>query len=176
MALPYVAWLVSGLWLHVRHSPKRSSMVAIGAILSVILVVQCLVCSSNYYASREFNHRSDQLVASTIAAAIIQSKQSEPQAVTRFASQGALERVNPYKVAWYSTAGSSFFSWDNGNSERMIRWLMAMGIGKLKAIPTTELINYAPRFSRMPAWPSPGSIVIQGNAVLVKFGEPSPTR
>ncbi|MCS5698579.1 glucosyltransferase domain-containing protein [Cyanobium sp. FGCU-52] len=173
MALPYVAWLASCLWLQTRRSRLNGQFLKIGAILSTILIFQFLVCSSNYYAARSFNNRSDQLVAATIAATINNSGESNVPPVKRFGSQGALKRESPYRVAWYSTAGSSFFNWDNGNNERMIRWLKAMGLDTLAAIPANEMKNYSSDFKRMQIWPQPGSIAVKGEVVLVKFGEPS---
>lgn len=169
MALPYVAWLASAIWLVSEPSIKPHLMRTAATLLSVILVVQCLISSSNYYASRAFNFRSDQLVAATILSNISQASTANRQKAFHFASQGYLHRSNPYRVAMYSTAGSSFFNWDNGNNDRMVKWLKAMGISGLEALPDKEAPRFQGDFAAMESWPSPGSILVKNNTVLVKF-------
>ena len=170
MALPYVAWLASMIWLEATPSIKPQLFRTAATLLSTILVTQCLISTSNYYASRAYNFRSDQLVAATIIANISQAQTQDRKSVTRFISQGHLDRSNPYKTAMYSTAGSSFFNWDNGNNDRMVKWLKAMGISGLEAVPDKEAIRFQNDFSKMLTWPSPGSVLVKNGTVLVKFG------
>lgn len=171
MALPYVAWLASILWLTLA-AHRRAIVFRIGVALSSLLVLQCGIAISDYYAARAMNYRSDQLVASTIASAIIQSNKAAGKAipVTQLASQGSLERELPYSTAWYSTASGSFFNWDNGNPGRIVAWLEAMGIHGLKAVEVKNAQSLQPIFATMQPWPAPGSIQVDGNTVLVKLG------
>jgi hypothetical protein len=171
MALPYVAWLASTVWLELARSPKSRSIQAMGLALSGLLVVQCLVATSSYYAARAFNFRSDQLVASTLSAAIIQAPNPSGSPVTRLASEGALQRKVPYRTGLYSSAPGSFFNWDNGNSLRMVAWLQAMGIDGIQALEPKQVNTLAPAFATMKPWPAPGSIKVQDGIVLVKFSE-----
>lgn len=170
MALPYVAWLASMIWLEATPSIKPQLFRTAATLLSTILVTQCLISTSSYYASRAYNFRSDQLVAATIIANISQAQTQDRKSVTRFISQGHLDRSNPYKTAMYSTAGSSFFNWDNGNNDRMVKWLKAMGISGLEAVPDKEAIRFQNDFAKMLTWPSPGSVLVKNGTVLVKFG------
>lgn len=172
MALPYVAWLASAIWLESQSSFKPQLIRTAATLLSVILVVQCLISSSNYYASRAFNFRSDQLVAATILSNISQASTANREIVSYFVSQGYLHRSNPYRVAMYSTAGSSFFNWDNGSNDRMVKWLKAMGISGLEALPEKEAARFQSDFAAMKSWPSPGSILVRNNTLLVKFSAP----
>lgn len=174
MALPYVAWLVSSLWL--RGDLRSGSMIAgrtvttlAGALLSGVLIFQCVICSSNYYAARAYNFRSDQLVAASIASAITQTNSEPGRQVLYLASQGSLKRELPYRVAMYSTAGSSFFNWDGGNNGRMVAWLKAMGISHLKPATDSQKSLYNKEFEQMREWPSPGSIAVKNDTVLIKF-------
>jgi len=171
MALPYVAWLASITWLNISTSIRPNLFRTTATLLSAMLVVQCLNSSSNYYASRAYNFRSDQLVAATIMANITQAPTPSDKDVTRFLSQGSLARKNPYQTAMYSTAGSSFFNWDNGNDDRMVKWLKAMGVNNLEAVPEKDASRFESDFAKMYAWPSPQSIVVKNDTVLVKFSE-----
>ena len=170
MALPYIAWLASMLWLRLSEH-QRSFTFLLGVTLSSLLIFQCVVTISGYYAARAMNQRADQLVASTIASSIIQSANNAKggQPVSQLASFGALERKIPYATAGYSTAGASFFNWDSGNPGRMVAWLDAMGIHGIQAVKEKEMAQFKPFFSTMSAWPAPGSIQVRNNTVLVKL-------
>jgi len=171
MALPYVAWLASMIWLEATPAIKPHLFRRTATLLSGILVAQCLISTSSYYASRAYNFRSDQLVAATIMAKISQAQTPDRKSVSRFLSQGYLVRSNPYKTAMYSTAGSSFFNWDNGDNDRMVKWLKAMGVNNLEAVPEKEAKRFETDFSKMQAWPSPHSIIVKNDTILVKFNE-----
>jgi len=174
MALPYVAWLLSALWFQSsltsgNMTRGRKATTIIGALLAGLLIFQCLVCSTNYYAARAYNFRSDQLVAATIASAITQAKTDPNRKIVYLASQGSLKRDVPYNVALYSTAGSSFFNWDGGNNGRMVAWLKAMGISNLEPATTLQNSLYSDELGQMAEWPAPGSIIIKNDTILVKF-------
>jgi hypothetical protein len=168
-ALPYVAWLVTMMWLEFSDRLKRLWSLRVGTILACLLIFQSLVAISNFYAARTFNQRSDQLVASTIASAIATSPDQE-QPVTHLLTKGSLTRNNPYRTAWYSFAGASFFNWDNGNTLRISCWLKAMGLPELVAIKKENSQMFEKDFAKMNTWPQPGSIRIVGETLLVKLG------
>jgi hypothetical protein len=69
----------------------------------------------------------------------------------------------------YSTAGSSFFNWDGGNTGRMVAWLRAMGISNLEPATTLQNSLYSDELGQMAEWPAPGSIIIKNDTILVKF-------
>ena len=172
VALPYIAWLASMVWLTLAEN-RHSFAFLLGVSLSGLLIVQCLTTISGYYAARAMNQRSDQLVASTIANSIIQNKQSG-MPVSRIVSSGALQRRIPYATAWYSTAGQSFFNWDSGDMTRMAAWLDLMGVQGIKPVPKEEIQPYRSLLDGMQPWPAPGSVRVEGNTVLVKFPKPVP--
>jgi hypothetical protein len=53
----------------------------------------------------------------------------------------------------------------------MVKWLKAMGISGLEAVPDKEATRYQNDFAKMQTWPSPGSILVKNDTVLVKFGK-----
>jgi len=174
MALPYVAWLATTVWLELSPALKNPWLHAFGVALSALLVTQCLVVTSSYYAARAFNFRSDQLVASTLISAVVQAQDSSQTPVSLLVSQGALKRSQPYATGGYSTAAGSFFNWDNGSSIRMVAWLRAMGIAEIKTVELEQRQDLLPNFATMKPWPSPGSIKVVDGIALVKFSEPLP--
>jgi len=168
-ALPYVAWLVTMVWLELTDRWKRLWSLRIGTILACLLIFQSLVAISNFYAARTFNQRSDQLVASTIASAIAASP-DQVQPVTSLLTKGSLTRKDPYRTAWYSFAGASFFNWDGGSTFRISSWLRGMGLPALTPINKENTQEFEKDFAKMKIWPQPGSIRIVGQTVLVKLG------
>lgn len=172
MALPYIAWLASTVWLTLTEN-RRSFSFFLGVALTGLLIFQSVTTISGYYAARAMNQRSDQLLASTIASSIIQSGKNGTQ-VTQLASLGAMQRKIPYATAWYSTAPASFFNWDNGNPGRMVAWLELMGIQGIQPVPKEKMDMFQPLLRSMQSWPAPGSIQVRDNTVLVKLGEQQP--
>lgn len=168
-ALPYVAWIISTVWLELARRLNGVKILGLGAILSCILIFQSLVGISHYYAARTLAQRSDQLVASTIASAMV-AHPSQAQSITHLATQGGVVRENPYRTAWYSFAGSSFFNWDGGNPYRMAAWLRTMGFPLLQPASSDKSNQLDKDFASMKSWPQPGSIKIAGDTLLVKFG------
>lgn len=168
-ALPYVAWLMTMVWLELAARFRRVRLLQIGSVLACVLVLQSLIAISHYYAARAFSQRSDQLVASTIAAAMA-SQPSQAKPITQLLTKGALVRMNPYQTAWYSTAGASFFDWDQGSSIRIAAWLRAMGLPELTPVGKENSSPYDAKFGAMKAWPQPGSIQVVDQTLLVKLG------
>ncbi|MFN5466302.1 MAG: glucosyltransferase domain-containing protein [Cyanobacteriota bacterium] len=172
MALPYVAWLASILWMELAAKAKLRSWLFAGTLLSALLVCQSLLTVSQYYGARAFNFRADQLVASSIVSSMVQHRSvAKPGPVTYLASHGELKRVVPYGTGWYSVAGGSFFNWDHGNDARMVAWLRTLGVEGLKPLEEKQVGALEPVFKTMQAWPSPDSIRVEGNSVLVKLSE-----
>ncbi len=172
MALPYVAWLASILWIELAAQAKMKRWLFVGTLLSGLLITQCLIAISHYYGARAFNFRSDQLVASSIVSTMVQQTTSPQRGpINRLVSHGELKRVVPYRTAWYSSAEGSFFNWDHGSDARIVAWLRAMDIEGLKPLEQENIAALAPKFGLMQVWPSPNSIRVEGNTVLVKFSD-----
>jgi hypothetical protein len=131
-----------------------------------------MITISHYYAARAYNQRSDQLVASTIAAVIAAGSNQGPE-VNQLISQGSLDREQSYRTGWYSFAGASFFGWDNGINARarISAWLRAMGIAGLNPVAKGEENRFDSQFQTMKTWPQPGSIKVVDQTVLIKLNE-----
>ncbi|MBD2720407.1 glucosyltransferase domain-containing protein [Synechococcus sp. FACHB-909] len=167
-AVPYVAWLASMVWMELAAGSRRLRILMVGAALSCVLILQSLITISHYYAARAFNQRADQLVANTVASVIATSSKQTPR-VSRIATDGSLQREQPYRTGWYSFAGSSFFNWDGGSALRISAWLRAMGIPGLKPVEEKEKKRFETEFATMKPWPQPGSIQVNDDTVLIKL-------
>jgi len=171
LAIPYVAWVASMVWLEIATKLKRPKTIAFGGFLACLLIVQSMTTISHYYAARAYNQRSDQLLAGTIASLIVAGSNQGPE-VNQLVTKGSLHRVQPYQTGWYSFAGSSFFSSDDGINARtrISAWLKAMGIAGLSPVAKGDEIKYENQFLAMKSWPQPGSIKIVDHTVLIKLG------
>jgi len=171
-AVPYVAWFSTMIWLEISTKLKRPKTLAFGGLLACLLILQSMITISHYYAARAYNQRSDQLVASTIAAAIAAGSNQGPE-VNQLISQGSLDREQPYRTGWYSFAGSSFFGWDSGINARarISAWLRAMGIAGLNPVAKGDENRFDSQFQTMKTWPQPGSIKVVDQTVLIKLNE-----
>ena len=171
-AVPYVAWFSTMIWLEISTKLKRPKTLAFGGLLACLLILQSMITISHYYAARAYNQRSDQLVASTIAAAIAAGSNQGPE-VDQLITQGSLDREQPYRTGWYSFAGASFFGWDSGINARarISAWLRAMGIAGLNPVAKGDENRFDSQFQTMKAWPQPGSIKVVDQTVLIKLNE-----
>jgi hypothetical protein len=171
LALPYIAWLGLIIMLELSPYARVAFRRLVPIMLGSILIIQSLVAISHYYAARAFNFRADQLVVASIVSSMVESKQTPSKQIRWLASKGHLERTIPYQTAWYSSAGASFFGWDQGNTTRMAAWIRAMGIEGIEAISPPKAKTLAPVWETMASWPAPGSILVRDDVVMVKFGQ-----
>ena len=88
----------------------------------------------------------------------------------------SVERPSTPLVSRIENIGASFFGWDQGNSTRVVNFLSVLGYTSLDALPQERHAEFVIEGELMPIWPAPGSVVIIGNTVLVKFGPYSETQ
>jgi hypothetical protein len=95
------------------------------------------------------------------------------------------DREKPYRVYFYgakhmetiypnpssSTMASSFFSWDNGNPNRMVLYMKLIGINNLEPIDKSQYDKFAHYLVSMPVWPASGSVKVVDDVTLVKLGK-----
>jgi hypothetical protein len=80
-----------------------------------------------------------------------------------------------YANGWSSTMQGSFFSWDNGNIERMTIYMRIMGYENILTPTVDERIALTPSFKEMPTWPAAGSVKKVGDRYLIKLSkQPDP--
>lgn len=70
-------------------------------------------------------------------------------------------------------SGSSFWTWDNGNPARMIRFMQVMsGLPMQARLANEEEYAKARKYSEtMPAWPAKDSVQLHDGVVVVKFAK-----
>ncbi len=172
VGLPYVFWLFAIVWLESNAAMKTRQWIRMAAILSVFaLVLQIVKIDSNYYGARSYTSRSDQLVASTIISYLSSRPELQGQSISKLATSGSLDRKSYFDTAWHSAANGSWFNWVGGSSKRIVSYLKTMGIHNLEAAGEERTKQLGPTFARMEAWPSPNSMQVSGDTLLLKLGQ-----
>ena len=68
--------------------------------------------------------------------------------------------------------GASFFEWNPGTQYRIISFFRTLGMEELIAIPKEERAQYKDQISKMPSWPSKGSVNLIDSVTIIKLSEP----
>ncbi len=174
VGLPYVIWLFAIVWLESNAPMKAWQWIRIAAVLSVLaLVLQIANVNSNYYGARSYTSRSDQLVAATVISYLSSRSELQDQSINKLATSGSLNRRHYFETAWYSAANGSWFNWVGGSSKRIVSYLKTMGVHALEAAGEERTKQLDPTFKTMEPWPSPNSMQISGDTLLLKLGEKS---
>ena len=66
---------------------------------------------------------------------------------------------------------ASFFDWDDGNANRMIKYMQLIGFRNVFPLQPSDRIALTPKFKDMPAWPALGSIRLENGIYLIKLSE-----
>lgn len=155
---------------------RPSAKLALG-ILALFTLFQFASSANHLFASSAFAYEEDKLLAYQLVGRIEEEKArtSSPQ-VQYLEMIGFVERPSTPLVSRIENIGASFFGWDQGNSTRVVNFLSVLGYTSLDALPQERHAEFVIEGELMPIWPAPGSVVIIGNTVLVKFGPYSETQ
>jgi hypothetical protein len=166
LGVPVAIWTLSILALHDRGKAIR--YVSIAAI--ALLTVQSVAVISQYQAVRNLVAEHDRSAAAQIYQRI--ASVADLTQVTKVDFFGGLPAPKPvFRTGRTSSAAGSFFSWDNGNAGRIAAYMKLLGYENLQLLPEAERGALAVRYKSMPSWPNAGSVVRDGDIVLVKLGE-----
>lgn len=150
---------VSSKWRFARYT---------GGALAGLLILQSAAAISQYQAQRDLTAKFDQTAAANLYGRIGEAAGPGPYQVDFF---GALQPAPLYAVIPSSTAGASFFSWDNGNPWRMLAFMRMLGYADLSLAPNDVRELMKAEFATMPKWPATDSVRKVGGTVLVKLGD-----
>jgi hypothetical protein len=165
---PYAAWLATMGWLEISTKLKRPRALAFGGFQACLLIQQSIITISHYNAARACNKRSDQLVASTVAAAIAACPDQGPE-VNQLMTQVSVGRNNPIELAGilllahHSSPGTMVVA--RGSAPGQKRWVSQVSI----RLPKGDEIRFGSQFQTMKAWPQQASIKIEDQTVLIKL-------
>jgi len=170
VGVPFVVWLFTYVGL---SSPNvRIKMVSWLALFVAIFQFQTL--QNTMQALNALAAKNDLLLAASIEERLAALPGFNGETTYPIAAFGGRTYDPPYAAPSTSTAGSSFFGWDNGNPVRIAAYLKVVGLSKVRAANPEEMAAAVVELSRMPVWPSPQSVALSNGVVLVRLGkEPS---
>ncbi|MGC2063339.1 MAG: glucosyltransferase domain-containing protein [Thermodesulfovibrionales bacterium] len=169
VALPVV---ISGVAVLGMRAQARNFRLLMG--LSVLYCVFQFVVSINYLnSSSHLALQADRLLASHVISRIEDARVAAGLQELKYLDVvGYRERPPSPLMPKSDTFGASFFEWDQGNAWRVIFFLRTLGYyNSVEALPVERRGRMFETASAMPHWPAPGSVEIDGDAVIVKFSD-----
>lgn len=169
VALPVV---IAGLTVLGMRAQTRN--VRLFMTLSVLYCVFQFIVSINYLnASSHLALQADRLVAAHVIGRIEDARVTAGlQELKYLEVVGYLERQASPLMPKADTFGASFFEWDQGHAWRIIFFLRTLGYyNSVEALPVERRSRLFETAGAMPRWPAPGSVKIDGDAVIVKFSD-----
>jgi len=164
-----IGWLSLGLW----GSTRLLRLVL--AVLGAACLFQFVVATNALFSGSHLALEADRVLAARLIAAIDEAKTKAPTVEARYLEVvGYPEVQGSPLIPKIETIGASFFEWDQGNIQRIVRFLRTLRYSELDALPVERRGSLIELVSRMPTWPEPGSVLVEGDTVLVKFGPYSP--
>lgn len=172
LAVSFITWISVIVLLE-----KRGSLRVLGIILTSTLIFQMITINSQYAASTILATTHDRLTAEAIYSRLAQADPHfDRDARAAVDIYGKLSFNSRYPSPNTSTMSASLFDWDEGNVNRMLKYMQLIGFSNVFALHPTIRIELTPKFKDMPVWPAPGSVRLEDGVYLIKLSEkPDPT-
>jgi len=165
LAVVIMGWLTLGL----MKAPRVVQSLL--GIVGGVCLFQFIVSTNTLYYASHLASEADRLLASRLIAAIDDARASAGVSHVRYLEVvGYPEWPEADRIAKEDTIGASFFEWDQGNVYRVQLFLRDIGYSDLEPLPPPARGQLIPVASAMPVWPDLGSVGIEGETVIVKFG------
>ncbi|WLH34066.1 glucosyltransferase domain-containing protein [Pseudomonas sp. FP2196] len=172
LAVSFITWLSVMVILE-----KRGSLQVLGLILTSVLIFQMVTINSQYAASTILATTHDRLTAEAIYARIAEvDPHFDRESRAPVDVYGKFSFNSRYPSPDSSTMSASFFDWDEGNANRMLKYMQLVGFSNVFALHPKIRTELTPKFKDMPVWPAPGSVRLDNGVYLIKLSEkPDPT-
>jgi hypothetical protein len=169
VALPVVISGLVAVGMRVRSRSYRLIM-GLGAGWCVFQ----FVVSINYLnSSSHLALQADRLLASHVISRIEEARVAAGLRDLKYLEVvGYRERPASPLMPKADTFGASFFEWDHGHAARIVYFFRALGYyNGAEAMPMERRGRLFEVAGAMPRWPAPGSVRIDHDAAIVKFGD-----
>ncbi|MBE5252433.1 glucosyltransferase domain-containing protein [Mixta sp. Marseille-Q2057] len=141
--------------------------------ISILVCVVTLWHGSYIYSRLMFSDymswKADMQTANDILLTIRNIDDNYQDGITPVYFHGALQRVNPWKPPLSDVYGYSFFSWDNGNNDRIRHFYSTNMLATIKTATFNQAESAFNELSKRPSWPIKGSVFIYHGTVIVKL-------
>jgi len=164
-------------WAALALKYARSTAKWVLGILALFTLFQFASSANHLFASSAFAYEEDKLLAYQLIDRIEEEKARTSSPQPQYLEMiGFVERPSTPLISRIENIGASFFGWDQGNSTRAVNFLKILGYASPDPLPQELRAGFVSIGNQMPVWPAPGSVVIRGDTVLVKFGPYSSTQ
>jgi len=155
-----------------ESSSYRSVSVVLGIALVIVVSLQCLYTFSSFQAQKRLVLDHDRQLASQIYQRIVAEIPDFDRTKTYpIDFYGAHEFRTRYKEIGDSTWSASFFEWDGGNPDRIVKFMIILGYSNFAQIGDATRAALLPAEKIMPIWPARGSVQVVDGTVLVRLGK-----
>lgn len=167
LAVSFISWISVVIILE-----KKGFLRILSIVLTSILIFQMVTINSQYAASTILATTHDRLTAESIYSRIAEiTPQFDRDTLAPVDVYGKLSFTSRYPSPSSSTMSSSFFDWDEGNANRMIKYMQLIGFSNFFVLHPTIRTELTPKFKDMPVWPAPGSVRLDDGVYLIKLSE-----
>jgi hypothetical protein len=168
VSVPYVFWFFAAA---ASLSPIAWLRRA-GIALVIVVALQCLYTFSSFQAQKRLVLDHDRQLASEIYQRIASAIPDFDSAKTyRIDFYGGYKFRTVYKEVRRSTWSGSFFEWDGGNAERIVKFMTILGYSNLQELDDATRTSLLPVIEKMPIWPAAGSVQVVDGVILVRLGK-----
>ena len=168
VSVPYVFWFFAAA---AALSPIAWLRRA-GIALVIVVALQCLYTFSSFQAQKRLVLDHDRQLASQIYQRIANEIPDFDATKTyQIDFYGGYKFRTVYKEVRRSTWPGSFFEWDGGNAERIVKFMTILGYSNLRELDDSTRTSLLPEFKKMPIWPAAGSVQVVDGIILVRLGK-----
>lgn len=153
------------------------------ATVRVVVFILCLLCLIHFIVANNRLMHADHLgwwrdrdLAMRIQERLAVARGENTRPV-RIALLGVPASNPTASVFREDTIGASIFAWDGGNPYRVAMLLRTLGGAGISGTTSQQDYRRAMELGQtMTAWPAPGSVVVEGDLAVIRFGAPTPVQ
>lgn len=168
VSVPYVFWFFAAA---AALSPIAWLRRA-GIALVIVVALQCLHTFSSFQAQKRLVLDHDRQLASQIYQRIASEiPDFDRNRTYQIDFYGGYKFHTVYKEVHRSTWSGSFFEWDRGNAERIVKFMTILGYSNFQELDDATRTSLLPVIKKMPIWPAAGSVQVVDGVILVRLGK-----
>lgn len=172
-----VPFVLSGLVFAALSNNSKVLKLVLG-VLVMACFIRFAVVNNRYALTNQMNWKADQDLSLMIIQRIhnLWHKLPDHEAPYPVVLVGAWEAIETPLYINRDVIGASFFYWDGGSAERMVRLWFSMRQFDFRPASPAEELPVAEHAISMPVWPAAGAVDIVNGVIVVKIAEYSPHR
>lgn len=172
-----VPFVLSGLVFAAVSNNSKTLKLVLGVLVAACFI-RFAVVNNRYALANQMNWKADQDLSLMIIQRIYDLWHKLPDHVPPYpvVLVGAWRPVDTPLYINRDVIGASFFYWNGGSAERMVRLWFSMRQFDFRPASPEEELPVAEHAISMPVWPAAGAVDIVNGVIVVKIAEYSPYR